>query len=268
MGAEHDAGAGMEMRETTRVFLRTVLLSASVAALVAGGDAQAWWSGRAGLGLKPARDPFAISEPWAEATELSALVPGGEYKLYAGRRPVLGLQAAERYGGVLQGLGRGWSSALEAGITPEQWLAPRRYSLAGSLHAAFSEGRGLSLGLKYRLYEPGGAGAFAGSGEPGWMPGMAAFGLGRVLSAGFGPSYQVQLNYQYSAASAFGLVFGRELETFTPSFDLPGNGGRQLTFTGQHWLSPSWALSYDLLSSDPASLWRVQGLRLGIRYRF
>ena len=46
-----------------------------------------------------------------------------------------------------------------------------------------------------------------------------------------------------------------------------GAGLRQFSFTGQHWLTPSWALSYDVLSSDPSSF-RLQGLRLGARYRF
>ena len=43
---------------------------------------------------------------------------------------------------------------------------------------------------------------------------------------------------------------------------------RQFSFTGQHWLTPSWALSYDILSHDVASPLKLQGLRLGVRYRW
>jgi hypothetical protein len=39
-------------------------------------------------------------------------------------------------------------------------------------------------------------------------------------------------------------------------------------FTGQHWLTPSWGLTYDLLSGESGDSMRVQGLRLGVRYRF
>jgi hypothetical protein len=77
----------------------------------------------------------------------------------------------------------------------------------------------------------------------------------------------LQLHYQYNPTTTFGLVLGRELETFTAGFDSPGAGSRQFSFTGQHWLTPSWALSYDVLSNDPSSF-RLQGLRLGVRYRF
>ena len=59
---------------------------------------------------------------------------------------------------------------------------------------------------------------------------------------------------------ALGLLEGRELETFTSGFDSVATGSRQFSFTGQHWLTPSWALSYDVLSNDPSSL-RLQGLR-------
>ncbi|HXF67212.1 MAG TPA: hypothetical protein VNK67_11020 [Burkholderiales bacterium] len=175
--------------------------------------------------------------------------------VYGGTRELArpGLRATETYGGVVYPLGRAWGSSLEAGVVPESPLAPRRYALSGQLHAALAGG-GVSVGLKYRHYELAAASPFAAEiGVPGFAP---------------APSYQLQLSYRYSAAATFGLAYGRDLETFTPLSEIAGNGPRQLTFTGQHWLSPSWALSYDLLAQDPASPWRVQGLRFGVRYRF
>jgi hypothetical protein len=62
------------------------------------------------------------------------------------------------------------------------------------------------------------------------------------------------------------------METYSPAFDPTAAYPRQLSFTGQHWLTSSWALSYDLLSGDLASpsTLRLQslGLRFGVRYRF
>jgi len=207
---------------------------AAAAASGAAAAAQGLWSERAGLGLKPSRDAAVI---WMIGDGL-------------------------RW--------EGWRSSFETAVAQESSIAPRRYSLSGRVDAPLSAGRGLSVGLQYRMYEPGGALPLALAGDPGWTAGIQPYGLGRVPGAGLGPSYQLQLSYQYSAASTFGLALGRELETFTPGFDVPGNGTRQLTFTGQHWLTPSWALSYDVLSSDPANPFRLQGLglRLGVRYRF
>jgi hypothetical protein len=37
---------------------------------------------------------------------------------------------------------------------------------------------------------------------------------------------------------------------------------------GEHWLTPSWALTYDLVRQGQSSLYRRQGLRLGIRHNF
>jgi hypothetical protein len=90
----------------------------------------------------------------------------------------------------------------------------------------------------------------------------------RLTGAGFAPGYQLQMSYQYSAAGTLGLALGRDVETFTPFIDPAIPGQRQFTLTGQHWLTPSWALSYDVLSTDVATPLRVQGLRLGVRYRF
>jgi hypothetical protein len=63
---------------------------------------------------------------------------------------------------------------------------------------------------------------------------------------------------------------GRDLETPSSPYDLSTNSPRQVSFTGQHWFTPTWALSYDVLTSDPGNLSRIQGygLRFGVRYHF
>ena len=194
-----------------------------------------------------------------------------DYKLYSGVRelPRLGAPTTESYSGVEYSISRNWGSSLEIGVTPESAAAPRRYSLAGQVQTTLSEGSSVSLGLKYRQYEPGSA--FPGSRYFGIPTGpMSGDGLAAAAAPGLysGPSYEVRLRYRYSPSSTFGLALGRDLESSMPGLNLTPNGERQLMFTGQHWLTPSWALSYDLLSDDPGSSLRVQGLRLGVRYRF
>ena len=136
-------------------------------------------------------------------------------------------------------------------------LYRRRYGLAGQVQSPLSNGKALSVGLKYRVFDSD--------------FGQRAGPVGEISSATaytLAPSYQVQMSFQYSASGTLGLAVGRELETYTPYVD--SGAGRQLTLTGQHWLTPTWALSYDLLTSDPTSPLRLQGLglRLGMRYRF
>lgn len=257
--------------------VRTALIAFSLLGAAASGvaGAQAGLSPvTAGLGLKQHASAPALPEDLAfggEAMRIWQSRHASDYSLYGGARetPRLGLRATESYGGVVYAMGRRWGSSLEAGYVSEPGLALRRYSLTGQLHAALSNGRSLSLGLKYRIY--GGD----GDARPVAATGLSlapAYSLAAspLAGASLAPSYQLQFSYQYSAASSFGLALGRDIETFTPALDAGLYGPRYLTFTGQHWVTPSWALSYDVLSSEPASPLRIQslGLRLGMRYRF
>ena len=125
----------------------------------------------------------------------------------------------------------------------------------------------MSIGLAWRVYEP----------DYGAAPGCRArqrrrptairwFRCGR-RARDWVPATSCSSTTSTTPRPRSGSCSGRELETFTAGFDSPGAGLRQFSFTGQHWLTPSWALSYDVLSNDPSSF-RLQGLRLGVRYRF
>ena len=251
-----------------RHYFRIALLASALAGLATIGAAAAAGISleRSGLGLKapgsrasPALGLRGESPGVWQATAAGDVIYGG---VRATAR--FGLRTAESYSGVYYALSDTWGASLETRMLQGSPLAPRRYSLAGQLHSALAGGSGLSIGFKYRIYDTDSA----------HRPGMPADAVGtyalvpsHLPGVSFGPSYQLQLSYQYNAANVFGLALGRELETFTPGFEILGNGPRQFTFTGQHWLTPSWALSYDLLSNDP-NLFRMQGLRFGVRYRF
>ena len=151
----------------------------------------------------------------------------------------------------------GWGTSLAAGDTPESVHAPRQYSLAGEMRTELNDHKALSVGIRYRVFgtDPG------AQLEP---PAANAYALA--------PGYQVRLGYQHSALSLFGLAFGRDADLYSSPLDPTAPYPRQLSFTGLHWLSPSWAVSYDVLSGDfdsPSPL-RFQGLglRFGVRYRF
>jgi hypothetical protein len=139
--------------------------------------------------------------------------------------------------------------------------------VTGQLHTELRDGGALSMGLQYRVYD---SDLSSRAVAPGDMPSLNGYSLAssRLPGAGYSPGYQLQFGYQHSPASTFGLAFGREVEIYTPYPDSAGQ--RQVTFTGQHWLTSSWALSYDVLTYDLASPLRPQNLRLGLgmRYRF
>jgi len=251
-----------------RHYFRIALLASALAGVAGIGTAAAAGISleRSGLGLKP---PGSAALPAlglrGESPGLWQATAAGKV-IYGGVRETtrFGLRTTESYAGVYYTLSETWGASLETGVLQGSPLAPRRYSLAGQLHTALAGGSGWSIGFKYRIYDTDSA----------LRPGMPADAVGtyalvpaHLPGVSFGPSYQLQLSYQYNAANVFGLALGRELETFTAGFETWGNGPRQFTFTGQHWLTPSWALSYDLLSNDPNSF-RLQGLRFGVRYRF
>jgi hypothetical protein len=222
-----------------------------------------------GLGLRQETAPAPES---STTDDLSALQPPRQpsgFSLFSGTRELTrsGLAPAETYGGVAYAFTRGWGSSLEAGYVPESVLAPRQYALGGELHTALTDSRSLSVGVKYRLYD-------VDAGAPGEIAPANGYGLAPPTGPGtvYAPGYQLRLGYQHSTASRFGLAFGRDMETYAFALDPTIPYPRQLSFTGRHWLTPNWAVSYDVLSGDldsPSPL-RLQGLglRLGVRYQF
>jgi hypothetical protein len=222
-----------------------------------------------GLGLRQPTGPGANTESGSEARQPWLVRQPSDFTLFGGARELTrgGLGAAEAYGGVAYSISRSWGSSLEAAYAPESPLVPRQYAVTGEVRTALSDRKALSVGIKYRVYDA----------DPG-VPGDSApvNGLGLAPSRGpgtsFAPGYQLQFGYQHSAFTLFGLALGREMETYATAFDPATPSPRQLSFTGQHWLTPSWALSYDVLSGDlgiPNPM-RLQGLglRFGVRYRF
>lgn len=252
--------------------LSLMLIAAALTAAGAAGvaAAQAGLAGdRAGLGIKPGSP---VPEPLIFGSEVAAAWQAGrpsDFSLYTGAREQVrfGVSEAGSYGGVVQPLIGNLGSSLEAGYVQESLHAPRRYVLTGQLHSDLREGRALSVGLQYRMYD---GDSVLRTGSPADTPFRNGYSLASAWlpAAGYSPSYQLQFSYQHSPASIFGLAFGRDVEAFTPYIE--SSGPRQLTFTGQHWLTPSWALSYDLLTYDLATPLRSQNLRLGLgmRYRF
>lgn len=86
----------------------------------------------------------------------------------------------------------------------------------------------------------------------------------------FSAAHRFQLIYQFSDRSNFGLAYssGREVDNAVPFRNAYPIGVENWSIGGRHWLSPSWALTYDAVREEQGSLYRRQGLRLGVRHSF
>ena len=174
----------------------------------------------------------------------------------------LGSRGTERATGLVLRAAEGWSSAFEASTSTDAVTAARRTVLSGQLYAPLIGGAGLALGLSYSTWQ---SPSFAGSDTP--------FN-GYTLLPGRDPSnqqlgYQLQLNYLYGERNLVALTYGsrRDWEQYRLAPDPLASDPRQLSLTGEHWFSPSWAVRYEIPTPEAGNLKR-QGLRLGLHYRF
>jgi len=117
-----------------------------------------------------------------------------------------------------------------------------------------------------------GTGGFSLQAEGQWGNFRGAYtrfdGQGPALQSRNG--HRFRLSYHYTGRSSFGLSYGegRDFDVFGPQQTLPGTDMRNWSLGGQHWLTPSLALTYSLVNQDPGGYLRRQGLRLGIRHDF
>lgn len=130
--------------------------------------------------------------------------------------------------------------------------------------------------LSSSLYPPGyalsGGSTFSLQAESHWGNFRGAYtrynGQGDALPSRNG--HRFQLSYHYTGRSSFGLAYseGREFDAFGAAQGFAGAEIRNWSLGGQHWLTPSWALTYRLVNQEPSGYYRRQGLRLGIRHDF
>lgn len=196
----------------------------------------------------------------------------GSTLLYSGTRsfPSLGASSSQAVGGILYPLSGNWFSTLESSVDAASARPFRGYGLAGQLHRALPGGWNMSLGLHYNVSETGTTRFQTGSLDP--VPfGARAWSLyPPAVSSSSTAGYELRLNYRYGERNMLGLTYGSgsEFEYTRQFLGMQPGDGRQFGVTGEHWLSPDWALNYGVMASEQIGQHRGQGLRLGLRYRF
>jgi hypothetical protein len=241
-------------------------------AVASGAALQSWREYRPALGLKPPQAESLVLGRGSATTQLLARFARTHDMtgpiLYSLDRPTTGpgLHSPEQVTGVLWRGGERWSSSLESSTSSDMLSEARRTSLTGLIHAPIVGGAGVSLGLRYSMAQRPGNG---GSTDTPFVNGYT-LQPGRLDSSASQLAYQLQLNYLYGERNTVALNYSsrREWDQYRLAPDPLGADGWQLSLTGEHWLSPSWALRYDIPTPESSSLIRRQGLRLGLHYRF
>lgn len=181
-----------------------------------------------------------------------------------------GISDTEVYGGLYYPLGENWNTVFEGNFSPSHNVLPE-YSLGGQIQRTLPGGWNLGAGLRQNTYALSESSVATFSVERYWGDYRAAYTLysGRPDGGSSAPAHRFQLNYHYGERDSAGLSYttGREVENIGLA-GLRTTEVRNWTLSGRHWFARDWALSYDLSTHKQGSLYRREGFRLGLRYRF
>jgi YaiO family outer membrane protein len=192
--------------------------------------------------------------------------------IYGGTRtmPRLGLANSQAIGGLLYPLSGNWFSTIETSVDTASALPARGYGLLGQVHRALPGGWAVSLGLHYNIYESSAARLQGSAPDPLTLPGQAWWLHPAAAGTSTTAGYELRLNYRYGERNTLGVTYGSgsELDYTRQMLGMYPSDGRQFGVTGEHWLTPDWALNYGVMAQEQIGPHRGQGLRLGLRYRF
>jgi len=148
-------------------------------------------------------------------------------------------------------------------------------SIYGQLAWAFGNtGWVASGGLRHSEYTTSNVNMLVGNVERYWSSFRAGYTVynGRPEGAGSATAQRLSMDHYYGGddRSRIGVsvAWGREVENQGPPAGIITSDIRDVTLTGRHWLSNSWAVSWDAWWHEQGDLYTRTGGRLGLRYRF
>ncbi len=193
--------------------------------------------------------------------------------LYGGFRETerFGLSDSELGAGYYHPLSEKWTALVEGSYSPQHNVLARD-SLLGQLSWTGPYGWVLSGGLRRSEYTRTEVNTLSGTAERYWGNFRAAYTFynGHPEGSGSASAHRLALDYYYGERSHVGLngTAGREAENVGPPLGVVTSKIRNLTVSGRHWVSPGWALAWELGAQQQGDLYRRQGIRLGFRHRF
>lgn len=210
---------------------------------------------------------------WTNLYILGSRKLGDRQTLYGGLRETerFGLKDSEAHAGLYFPLGETWGGIVEGSYSPTHEVLAQG-SVYGFLQKNFQGGWGLGLGLRHNEYTSTASNVTSLLAERYWSNFRGAYTLysGRPEGASSAASHRFQLSYYYADRSTVGMSYtnGREVENVGPPRGVIATDVQGWSVSGQHWFTPSWAMTYDLIQHEQGSLYRRQGLQLGLRRSF
>jgi YaiO family outer membrane protein len=146
-----------------------------------------------------------------------------------------------------------------------------RYTLFSQVTRTLPGGWGLGFGVRQTEYNFASANLLSFSAERsfGSFRGANTLYSNRADGTALGSAHRFEVSYLYGERNSIGLSYttGRDVDSFGLPATVFASDVKDWTLSGRHWLSPNWALTYDVLSQEQA-LYRRQGLRLGVSRSF
>jgi len=150
-------------------------------------------------------------------------------------------------------------------------LVPR-YTLYSQVTQHLPGGVGVGLGLRQSEYSFSTSNLLALSAERNFGNFRGAYTLysNRMDGTSLGSAHRFEVNYLYGERNTIGFSYttGRDMDNTLTYAGAAYGDVKDWTLSGRHWLSPNWALTYDVLSGDSGNIYRRQGLRLGVSRSF
>ena len=165
-----------------------------------------------------------------------------------------------------------WTALVEASYSPDHNVLPESSAL-GHISWARAGGWVLSGGLRVSEYTENGARVAMAGIERYFGSYRAAYTLynGKPEGESSASSHRLAFDHYYAGERSrigVAVTWGREVEYVGPPTGIIVSDVRALILIGRHWLTPSWALSWDFGTHEQGDLYRRTGGRLGLRHRF
>jgi YaiO family outer membrane protein len=164
-----------------------------------------------------------------------------------------------------------WTLLLEGSVSEQHQVLPKGSAFV-QIAKLLPYGWGLNLGMRRSEYTTSGVNMLVAGAERYWGDWRAAYTLysGRPDGGPSAESHRFQLAHYYGERSSIGIAytFGREVENVGPPVGILTSDIRDITINGRHWLTTDWALTWDVVAHEQGTLYRREGVRLGLRYRF
>lgn len=164
----------------------------------------------------------------------------------------------------------GWGLTLEASLSPDADVLPES-SLSLGITAPLAKGWVGQFGVRRSAYSEDDVNLVRLGTEYYWGNFRAAYTIyhGQLVGSDSGISHLLQADYYYGDGSriGMGLAKGQEASRIDPTTVIVSDV-ETVSLVGEHWLSPTWGISYSLGEFEQGSFYTRKAARLGFIVRY